>query len=237
MITAENLTKVFGSIRALDGITVEIPPGRNLIVGPNGGGKSTFLKIAAGVYRPTSGRIEVLGRDPWKDGEIKRRIGVSFDPPRFPPLVTGREWLSLFARARGKENVDEIAEILGMDYLDRRVISYSSGMLKRLSLAQALVGDPELVMLDEPLVNLDFRGIREVVGIIRRLGKEKSFLIISHIWEPLLPIVDRVYVIADGKLVASGNADEMKKTLKSLYYGEEDKDLDNGQAEPSEEPS
>ena len=218
MIEARNLTKTFGSIRALDGITVEIPEGVNLIVGPNGGGKSTFLKIVAGVYRPTAGTVRVLGKDPWRDGSVKERVGVSFDPPKFPPLVTGREWLSLFARARGKENVDEVAKLLGIDFLDRRILSYSSGMLKRLSLAQALVGDPELVMIDEPLANLDFNGIRDVVRILKELRDERSFLLISHIWEPILPLVDRVYVIADGRLVTHGEADEMEEVLRNLYY-------------------
>jgi len=218
VIEARNLTKTFGSIRALDGITVEIPEGVNLIVGPNGGGKSTFLKIVAGVYRPTAGTVRVLGKDPWRDGSVKERVGVSFDPPKFPPLVTGREWLSLFARARGKENVDEVAKLLGIDFLDRRILSYSSGMLKRLSLAQALVGDPELVMIDEPLANLDFNGIRDVVRILKELRDERSFLLISHIWEPLLPLVDRVYVIADGRLVTHGEADKMEEVLRNLYY-------------------
>jgi ABC-2 type transport system ATP-binding protein len=84
MIKAINLRKYFGSIKALDNLTVEIPEGVNLIVGPNGGGKSTFLKIAAGIYRPTGGKIRVLGEDPWKNGEIKKYIGVSFDPQGFP---------------------------------------------------------------------------------------------------------------------------------------------------------
>ncbi|ACJ16525.1 ABC-type multidrug transport system, ATPase component [Thermococcus onnurineus NA1] len=217
MITAEKLTKRFRSITALNGVTVKIPKGTNLIVGPNGGGKSTFLKIAAGVYRPTSGDIKVFGKNPWSDGAVRKRIGVAFDPPRFPTFVTGREWLSIFARARGKDDVEEVAEILGIDYLDRRIVSYSSGMLKRLSLAQALVGNPYLVMLDEPLANLDFSGIRDIIGTIKELREEKSFLIISHMWEPLLPVVDRVYVIADGRLVAQGDAGEIEETLRRLY--------------------
>ena len=218
MIEAKNLTKTFGSITALRDLSVKIPEGANLIVGPNGGGKSTFLKIVAGVYRPTSGTVRVLGKDPWSDGPVKERVGVSFDPPRFPPLVTGREWLRLFARARGRENIDEIAELLGIDFLDRRIISYSSGMLKRLALAQALVGSPELVMIDEPLANLDFNRIRDVVKLIGELREEMSFLIISHIWEPLLPVVDRVYVIAGGRLVTHGDVEEMEPVLRKLYY-------------------
>ena len=216
MIEASDLKKYFGSIRALDGVTVEIPGGVNLIVGPNGGGKSTFFKIAAGVYRPTSGRIRVLGKDPWRDAEFKRKVGVSFDPAGFPPFVTGREWLELFAEYRGG-NPDEVAELLGIDFLNRRIREYSSGMRKKLSLAQALVGDPELVMIDEPLANLDFEAMGRVVEIIKTLRKETNFLLISHIWEPLLPVVDRVYVIAGGRLVAQGEVTEMKEVLRNLY--------------------
>ncbi|EEB74851.1 ABC transporter ATP-binding protein [Thermococcus sp. AM4] len=216
MIEAVELKKYFGSIRALDGITVEIPEGVNLIVGPNGGGKSTFFKIAAGIYRPTSGRILVLGKDPWKDAEFKRKVGISFDPAGFPPLVTGREWLELFAEYRGGDP-DGVAELLGIDFLDRRIREYSSGMRKKLSLAQALIGSPELVMIDEPLANLDFEAMGRVVEIIRTLRKKTNFLLISHIWEPLLPLVDRVYVIAGGKLVAEGGVNEMEETLRNLY--------------------
>ncbi|ASJ00558.1 ABC transporter ATP-binding protein [Thermococcus gorgonarius] len=216
MIKAVELRKYFGSIKALDGLTVDMPKGVNLVVGPNGGGKSTFFKIAAGVYRPTGGKIRVLGKDPWVDADFKRKVGVSFDPAAFPPLMSGREWLSLFAEYRGG-SVKDVADLLELDFLDRRVREYSSGMRKKLSLAQAFLGDPELIMLDEPLANLDFDSMGKVVEVIDEFRDGSSFLLISHIWEPLLPVVDRIYLISNGKLVAQGGRDEMAGRLKAIY--------------------
>ena len=219
MIEAENLTKRFGSIKALDGITVEIPKGVNLILGPNGGGKSTFFKLATGVYRPTSGRIRLMGKDPWKDAAVKERIGVAYDPVSFPPLISGREWLEFIAKSKGygKDEVERVAELFGLDFLDEITKNYSSGMLKKLAVAQAFIGDPELVMIDEPLANLDFESMGKFIKLLKRERDERSFLIISHIWEPLLPVVDRIYVIASGKLVLSGERDEVKEEVERLF--------------------
>ena len=219
MITARNLTKRFGSIKALDGITVEIPEGVNLILGPNGGGKSTFFKLATGVYRPTSGRIELLGKDPWKDAAVKVKIGVAYDPVSFPPLSSGREWLEFIARSKGYggDEVERVAELFDLDFLNKRTSSYSSGMLKKLAVAQAFIGDPELVMIDEPLANLDFESMGKFIKLLKNERDERSFLIISHIWEPLLPVVDRIYVIAGGKLVLSGDRDEVREEVERLF--------------------
>ncbi|WP_297552017.1 ABC transporter ATP-binding protein, partial [Thermococcus sp.] len=178
MIRAEGLIKRFGSIVALDGINVEINEGVTLILGPNGGGKSTFLKIVAGVYRPTSGTVRVFGRDPWSNEELKREIGVSFDPPSVPSLITGREWLEFIARARGykKDEVEHVANLFEIDYLDETIRNYSSGMRKRLAIAQAFIGKPRLVILDEPLANLDFDQIRKVVKILKELRERTNFV-------------------------------------------------------------
>jgi ABC-2 type transport system ATP-binding protein len=220
IIEARNLKKHFGSIRALDGVTVEIPEGLTLILGPNGGGKSTFLKLATGVYRPTSGGIKVFGEAPWNNWRIKTRFGVAYDPPAFPQFTTGREWLSLFAESKGagEEEIERVAEMFEVkSFLDKRINGYSSGMLKRLSLAQAFIGDPELIFLDEPLANIDFDSMERVIGIIDEMRGRKSFVVISHIWEPLMPIVDWVVVIGNGKLVLSGEAEEVQEEVEKLF--------------------
>ena len=219
MIRAEKLTKRFGKIVAINGITVEIPEGVNLILGPNGGGKSTFFKLATGVYRPTSGRIRIFGRDPWKNAEIKAKIGVAYDPVSFPPLISGREWLEFIAKSKGygEDEAERIKKLFGLDFLDEQTRNYSSGMLKKLAVAQAFVGDPELVMIDEPLANLDFESMGNFVKLLRREREKRSFLIISHIWEPLMPTVDRIYVIASGKLILSGERDEVKDEVERLF--------------------
>ncbi len=219
IIEAKNLKKHFGSIRALDGVTVDIPEGITLILGPNGGGKSTFLKLATGVYRPSAGEIRVFGEVPWNNGRLKARFGVAYDPPAFPQFTTGREWLTLFAESKGfgEEEVERVAEIFEVKgFLDKRISGYSSGMLKRLSLAQAFVGKPELIFLDEPLANIDFDSMERVIEIIEEM-KKTNFVVISHIWEPLIPIVDWVVVIANGKLVLSGKSEEVQEEVEKLF--------------------
>ncbi len=220
IIEARNLKKHFGSIRALDGVTVSIPEGVTLILGPNGGGKSTFLKLATGVYRPTSGEIRVFGETPWNNWKVKARFGVAYDPPAFPQFTTGREWLTLFAESKGacEDEVERVAELFEVKpFIDKRISGYSSGMLKRLSLAQAFVGKPELVFLDEPLANIDFDSMEKVIEIIEDMMGKTNFVIISHIWEPLMPIVDWVVVIGNGKLVLSGKAEEVQEDVERLF--------------------
>ncbi len=220
LIEAKELRKIFGSIRALDGVTVEIPEGITLILGPNGGGKSTFLKLATGVYRPTSGEILVFGERPWNNGKLKARFGVAYDPLAFPQFVTGREWLSLFAQSKGfgEEEIGRVAELFEVKpFLDKRVNGYSSGMLKRLSLAQAFVGRPELIFLDEPLANIDFDSMEKVIEVIEEMKGKTNFVIISHIWEPLMPIVDWVVVIGNGKLVLNGKSEEVQEEVEKLF--------------------
>ena len=219
IIEARDLKKHFGSIKALDGVTVDIPEGITLILGPNGGGKSTFLKLATGVYRPSSGKIKVLGETPWNNGRLKARFGVAYDPPAFPQFTTGREWLTLFAESKGfgEEEVKRVAELFEVKgFLNKRISGYSSGMLKRLSLAQAFIGKPELIFLDEPLANIDFDSMERVIEIIEGM-KETNFVVISHIWEPLIPIVDWVVVIGNGKLVLSGKAEEVQEEVEKLF--------------------
>ncbi|MDK2914949.1 MAG: type transport system ATP-binding protein [Thermococcaceae archaeon] len=218
MITAKNLTKRFGKLVALDSINVDIGEGFTLILGPNGGGKSTFLNLCSGLYRPTSGEIKVLGGNPWSNERVKAKIGVSFDPPALPRHRTGREWLEYIAEFRGAGNVDDAAALFSAKaFLDRKVGEYSAGMLKRLSLAQAFIGSPELVLLDEPLANLDFTGIKEVAETLGRLAREGlNIVAVSHIWRPLIEFADEVIVIAAGKVALQGSPEEVLTGIEGI---------------------
>ncbi len=220
MITARDLTKRFGRLVALDSVNLEIDRGVTLILGPNGGGKSTFLNLCAGLYRPSKGEIKVLGENPWSNDRLQRRIGVSFDPPALPRHRSGKEWLSYLAEFKGLSNneVNEAAKLFSVSgYLDRKIGEYSAGMLKRISLTQAFLGKPELVLLDEPLANLDLKGIREVAGTLRELAeKGTNMVIISHIWRPLVEFADRVVVIAAGKVVLEGTPNEVIPSIEEI---------------------
>ena len=220
MITARDLTKRFGRLVALDSVNLEIDKGVTLILGPNGGGKSTFLNLCAGLYRPSKGEIKVLGENPWSNDRLRRRIGVSFDPPALPRHRSGKEWLSYLAEFKGLSNneVNEAAKLFSVSgYLDRKIGEYSAGMLKRISLTQAFLGKPELVLLDEPLANLDLKGIREVAGTLRELAeKGTNMVVISHIWRPLVEFADRVVVIAAGKVVLEGNPNEVIPSIEEI---------------------
>ncbi|WP_297459062.1 ABC transporter ATP-binding protein [Thermococcus sp.] len=220
MITARDLTKRFGRLVALDSVNLEIDKGVTLILGPNGGGKSTFLNLCAGLYRPSKGEIKVLGENPWSNDRLRRRIGVSFDPPALPRHRSGKEWLSYLAEFKGLSNneVNEAAKLFSVSgYLDRKIGEYSAGMLKRISLTQAFLGKPELVLLDEPLANLDLKGIREVAGTLRELAeKGTNMVVISHIWRPLVEFADRVVVIAAGKVVLEGTPNEVIPSIEEI---------------------
>ncbi|NJE00191.1 ABC transporter ATP-binding protein [Thermococcus sp. LS1] len=221
IIEAKNLHKYFGPIRALRGVTVDIPEGLTLILGPNGGGKSTFMKVSLGLYKPTKGTVKLLGKDPWRHPEARKSVGVAFDPGRFPKLTTGREWLEFIARSRGTdpEDAEKAAKLFGIeDALDRRIDGYSSGMLKRLSLAQAFVGEPDVVFLDEPLANVDFESVVEIVGIIRKWkGKGRSFILISHIWGPFEGLADYAVVISGGKVYLEGPFKKIRNDIEDMF--------------------
>lgn len=222
IVDAKNLQKHFGLVMALAGITVRIPKGLTLILGPNGGGKSTFMKISLGLYKPTRGEVKLLGKDPWKNASVREKVGVALDPPALPKFVSGKEWLSFLAEAKGLEADKEILKVSKMfdirEFLKHRIDSYSSGMLKRLSIAQAFLGEPEVIFLDEPFANIDFESIAQVISIlIEEKTNGTSFVIISHIWEPIIDLADYIIVISAGKVYLKGKAEKMKEDVKNLF--------------------
>ncbi|NJE10517.1 ABC transporter ATP-binding protein [Thermococcus sp. MAR1] len=232
VIEARDLHKHFGPIKALQGVTVDIPEGLTLILGPNGGGKSTFMKVALGLYKPTKGTVKLLGKNPWKHPDVRKGIGVAFDPGRFPKLTTGGEWLEFIARARGadRSDVEKAARFFGIeDALDRRIEGYSSGMLKRLSLAQAFVGEPDVIFLDEPLANVDFESVAEIVRVIGKWkGKGRSFVLISHIWEPFEGLADYGVVISGGKVYLKGEFRDIADDVAGMFRPSEIKNGNPG---------
>ena len=227
MIRTERLTKDFYTgfwrprpNRGLDALSLEVPSGGVFgLLGPNGAGKSTTLKLLMDLLRPTSGRIEVLGRPPGDVG-ARSRIGFLPEHPTFYDHLTAEELLTYFAGLFGYTGADRQARVttmldrVGVGAERRRPIrQYSKGMVQRVGLAQALVNDPELVVLDEPMSGLDPVGRREVREMILQLRDEgRTVLFSSHILSDAEALCSRVAILARGRLVAGGALDELTST-------------------------
>jgi ABC-2 type transport system ATP-binding protein len=217
------LTKVFPvpwrrpSIVAVRDLDLRVEPGEVYgLLGPNGSGKSTTLKIILGLVSPTSGTTEIFGRD---SRLVESRAAVGFLPenPYFYKYLTGAETLRFFGQLCGlskavlKKRVDEMLELVGLtDARDRRLRTYSKGMLQRIGLAQALINDPKLVVLDEPTAGVDPAGSCEIRDLIVDLkGRGVTVLLSSHLLEQVQEICDRVGILAGGVLVREGELKEM----------------------------
>jgi ABC-2 type transport system ATP-binding protein len=222
-VAVHHLTKVFpvplhrqwvGAVRDLD---LRVEPGEVYgLLGPNGSGKSTTLKIILGLVSPTRGRTEIFGRD---SNRVDSRETVGFLPenPYFYKYLTGAETLRFFGKLcglRGKQlqkRSDELLELVGLtNARNRRLGTYSKGMLQRIGLAQALINEPKLVVLDEPTAGVDPAGSREIRDLIVDLKRRGiTVLLSSHLLAQVQEICDRVGILANGKLVREGRLEEL----------------------------
>jgi ABC-2 type transport system ATP-binding protein len=200
------LSKSYGAHTALSDVDIEVGVGSVYgLVGPNGAGKTTLLAILAGLRRPTAGQIEV--------GVPRGRVAVLPDTPQFDPWLTGREVVALAANLAGVRSTERPAAVLrdaGLDAAaDRRTGGYSRGMLQRLGLATTLVGDPELLLLDEPASALDPAGRREVLDLIAQLRGRATVVLSSHILADVQEVCDTVGVLRDGRLLFQGSLEQL----------------------------
>ena len=222
-VAVENLTKVFPTpfsrqaVIAVRDLNLCVEPGEVYgLLGPNGSGKSTTLKIILGLVSPTRGTTKIFGRD---SSLVESRESVGFLPenPYFYKFLTGKETLRFFGKlcrlkgARLKDRVDELLELVGLtEARDRRLKTYSKGMLQRIGLAQALLNEPKLVVLDEPTAGVDPAGsrhIRDLIVDLKKLGV--SVLLSSHLLSQVQEICDRVGILAKGTLVREGRLEEL----------------------------
>ena len=214
VIRTDALTKRYpGNVTALAGLTIDIQPGITGLVGANGAGKSTLIKILLGLLPPTSGRAVVLSHDVAASGErIRTLTGYMPEHDCLPPDVTGTEFVTHLGRMSGlpataaKERAAESLRHVGMyEERYRQVGTYSTGMKQRIKLAQALVGDPRLLLLDEPTIGLDPAGRRSMLDLISRIGAEFgiSIVVSSHLLGEIEQICDQLVVIDGGRLLRS----------------------------------
>lgn len=222
-ISIQNLTKDFSvgmsgvKLRAVDGLNLEVQDNEIFgLLGPNGSGKSTTIKILLGLLEPSAGECTIYGK-PSATVEARRSVGFLPEAPYFYRYLSGRELVRYYARLCGVAKadlasaVDSVIELVGMkDAAQRRVGTYSKGMLQRIGLAQAIVHDPQLVILDEPTAGVDPLGSAAIADIIRELkSRGKTILLSSHLLAQIEGLCDRVAILHGGKLVREGRIDEL----------------------------
>jgi len=215
IVEIEGLAKSFGKIVALNGLDMHIPRGVSGFIGPNGAGKTTTINILAGLVKPTKGTATIFGLDIRSESlEIRRRVRFMLENMYLPGHLSVEKYMKHVAclcNSTFKE-VIEVLEIVGLKRFKYRPIkSLSAGMMQRLRLAQVLLGNPELIVLDEPTANLDPIGKIEILEKIAELNREKSinFLISSHILPELERIIDWVSIINDGRIIAEGRLSDI----------------------------
>ncbi|HSL59556.1 MAG TPA: ABC transporter ATP-binding protein [Acidimicrobiales bacterium] len=215
----DDVSKFFGELVAVSEVSCVIRPGVTSLLGPNGAGKSTLLRVLCGLTPPSSGTIRVLGRDPRTDRTLARHIGlVPQQDGVFEPL-SAFEFVRLAAVLHGLDDPGGAAEAaLGLVALDphegRPIGTYSKGMRQRVKIAQALVHDPDVVVLDEPLTGLDPRQRLAMVELVSRLGAEGRCVVVSsHVLDEVERFGSRVLVIAQGRLAAEGDFHEIRALM------------------------
>ena len=222
MIEVSNLTKKYGDHIAVDHLSFRVEKGQIYgFLGPNGAGKSTTMNIITGYLAATEGTVTINGKDVQKDPEeAKRAIGYL---PELPPLyvdMTVREYLDFVAELKKvpkkerKQQIDEVMEMTQITDMQQRLIrNLSKGYRQRVGFAQAVLGYPEIIILDEPTVGLDPKQIIEIRDLIKELGKNHTVILSSHILSEISAVCDHIFIISKGKLVAGDSTENLMKQM------------------------
>lgn len=224
ILRVSGLVKRFGRVEALKGIDISLTrPGVYGFLGPNGAGKTTAFKVMTGLLRPTSGSVSICGVDIRANTrDAVRNIGILFDSPAYYPYLSGRDNLEVFARWSGLRAGDWTKELLRKTGLekagDKKVGEYSWGMKRRLGIAAALLGDPPLIIMDEPTNGLDPAGIAEIRRLLPELAYERGRVILfsSHRMDEVDQVCDRLLIINGGEIIASGTTDELARAERVI---------------------
>lgn len=227
MIHLKNLSKHYGLVKAVDNISFDIHTGEILgFLGPNGAGKTTTMRMITCFMEPTSGDIEIDGKSVWKNSlEIRSKIGyLPEDTPLYQDM-TVLEYLKFISKIRGipthhrEPRIKEVIEDTGLwKHVQTNIAELSKGFRQRVCLAQAIIHDPEVLVLDEPTTGLDPNQIVEIRNLIKELGKEKTIILSTHILQEVQATCERVVIIDDGNIVADGSIEEL---LKDSHQSEE----------------
>ena len=222
MIEVRDLTKTFGAVEAVRGISFRVEAGEIVgFLGPNGAGKTTTMRILAGIFPPTSGEVRIAGRDPARDPlACRRAVGYFPEYAPFYPDLRVAGYLRFVARMKRLPRAERpraVAQVLAWCGLEgvarRRVGTLSKGYRQRVGLAQALCGNPPILILDEPTIGLDPEQVVEIRDLVRALGGSRTVFFSSHILSEVEALCERVIVVARGRLVGEGTARELSERV------------------------
>ncbi len=226
VVETSNLVKTFKKAPALNDLTMQIPKGISGFVGKNGSGKTTTIGVLLGLIKANKGQASVFGLDCWKNSfEIRQKLGVMHETNAYPGNFSARRFLTHVAKLYGITQIDQTIDELLNDVdltqaQDKPIKTYSAGMFKRLGLAQALIGNPELAILDEPTANIDPLGRITLLGKIKEMHEKRatSFLISTHILSDLEKICNYLVIIDQGKTVDQGYINNLTERYSASIY-------------------
>jgi ABC-2 type transport system ATP-binding protein len=221
-IALRGTSKWYGAVVGLNDVSLDVPAGITGLLGPNGSGKSTLLKLVTGQLRPSLGEVRVLGKPVWRSPGARRRLGFAPEVDAFPRGMTVRAFVRAMARLSGlraaaaRRKTDAVLERTGMAaYAAKRLDGCSKGMRQRAKLAQALVHDPEVLVLDEPFNGVDPPGRAELAALLEELRREgKTILLSSHILHEVETLADRIVLLSQGRVLATGSLARIRDLIE-----------------------
>jgi ABC-2 type transport system ATP-binding protein len=221
VVEFHEVSKWYGNVIGINKLSIRVPAGVTGLLGPNGAGKSTLLQLATGQLYPSQGRVRVLGQDAWNNPALNRRIGLCPEQDAFYEWMTGWDFVHTSARLAGltrpaaRDAAARTLDAVGMTkHKGRAVRGYSKGMRQRTKLAQALVHDPDVLFLDEPLTGTDPLARRDLMDIIQRLGADgKSVLVSSHVLYEVNSLTPNIILLNRGRLVAVGQVRQIRDLI------------------------
>jgi len=219
IVRAEHLNKWYKRVIALNDVSLSIEPGITGLLGTNGAGKTSFMRILIGLMRESSGGVQVLGQYPFNNPGLARRIGYVPEHDGFYESMTGRQFVAALARIRGVRDCATAAQraiewVSMAEAADRKIVTYSRGMRQRIKIAQAVVHAPELLVLDEPLTGSDPLVRQELIGLIRAYAdRGGSVIVSSHVLHEIEQLTTRIVLIHKGRLVADGDVRQIRDLI------------------------